>query len=361
MKSSFSRREFIKTGVVAGVGLSFPSIWIKGAYGALEPGHRIHPAIDERLVVGVTDAGMVEGHNPVTTWAQQEAMVKKDVVWANMDKLACRLSGERAAQKAWRTIFVKPPKKAASDIVVAIKTNNIAQQHTRSPVIAKVCHVLVNDLGVKAENIYIYDACHGGNLERSTPFSGLPEGVHIANKWGGFSQETAVPEPWTGGTSSCLKHLVDNTVDILVNVAMCKGHGGSFGRFTMTMKNHFGTFAPRPGHSKDGLEYLIALNRTPEILGPIDPKTGAVTFPRQQLCIVDALWASDRGPGGNPSHQPNFLAMGALSPVVDYQVGTQFRQKKMGWNVNVKAAERFLTDFGYTPADLPHGGELVEV
>jgi hypothetical protein len=93
----------------------------------------------------------------------------------------------------------------------------------------------------------------------------------------------------------------------------------------------------------------------------MDQKTGKVLYPRQQLCLVDALWASRGGPGGNPTHQPNFLAMGAFAPIVDYQLATKFRGEKMGWEPNREMARRMLTESGYTEADLPNGGELIEV
>ncbi len=129
----------------------------------------------------------------------------------------------------------------------------------------------------------------------------------------------------------------------------------------MTMKNHFGTFDPGPGHWRGSQDYLIAINRTPEILGAMDKQTEKVLFPRQQLCLVDALWASKGGPGGNPTHQPNFLAMGVLSPIVDYQVATKFRGERMGWQPNMKMTRRMLTDFGYNEGDLPAGGKIMEL
>jgi hypothetical protein len=129
----------------------------------------------------------------------------------------------------------------------------------------------------------------------------------------------------------------------------------------MTMKNHLGTFSPSPAHERGGQDYLIAINRTSEILGEMDKRTGKILFPRQQLCLVDALWASKRGPGGNPSHQSNFLAMGVLSPIVDYQVATKFRGERMGWEPNKKMTRRMLTDFGYNESDLPAGGKIIEL
>jgi hypothetical protein len=129
----------------------------------------------------------------------------------------------------------------------------------------------------------------------------------------------------------------------------------------MTMKNHLGSFSPSPAHDGGGLDYLIAINKTPEILGAMDKRTGKVLYPRQQLCLVDALWASKRGPGGNPSSQPNFLAMGVLAPIVDYQLATWFRGERMGWQPNKKATRRMLSDFGYAESDLPAGGKIIEV
>jgi len=252
----------------------------------------------------------------------------------------------------------------ASETEVAIKTNNIAEQHTRSAVMAKICHTLTESLGVKASNIHIYDGIHGATMKRNTPFAGLPEGCRVEGTWGGVTTPTAVARPWRGrdGGSRCVKHFVTGSVDILVNIAMCKAHSSRLGGFTMTMKNHLGTFSPDPVHEgTDSLDYLLAINQTPEILGPTDERTGRVLYPRQQLCLVDALWASKRGPGGCPSHQPNFLAMGVLSPVVDYQVATKFRWERMGWKPNMLATRRMLTEFGYSENDLPAGGRIIEV
>jgi hypothetical protein len=158
-------------------------------------------------------------------------------------------------------------------------------------------------------------------------------------------------------------NLVFKTIDILINITMCKGHWPQFGNFTMTMKNHFGTFDPTLAHYdlEVALDYLIAINQTSEILGYMNGKNGQILYPRQQLCFVDALWASKSGPGGGPTHQPNFFAMGVFSPIVDYLVATQFRNKKMGWEINMNATRRMLSDFGYSENDLTSHGGLIEV
>jgi hypothetical protein len=362
--NKISRRQFMKKTIVMGTAFAaFPTVVSRESQAKNIAKVVVHPYVDNLRVVGITDISMTKDHNPASSWAIQDKLVISKAVWENIDKLACGLAETGNLAEAWRTIFIKPPRRSWSDTVVAIKTNNIALQHTHSAVMAKICHTFTDILGVRPSNIRIYDACHGSSISKNTPFSDLPEGCRIENRWGGSSVYTSVPEPWKKGTSEskCLKYLVDGSVGILVNIAMCKGHSQRFGGFTMTMKNHFGTFSPSPGHERGGQDYLIAINRTPEILGEMDKQTGKILFPRQQLCLVDALWASKGGPGGNPTHQPNFLAMGVLSPIVDYQVATKFRGERMGWQPNMKTSHRMLTDFGYNESDLPAGGKIIEL
>lgn len=325
-------------------------------------GTDVHPHIGNVRVVGLADPRMSRAEDPATSWKRQQELVDPEAVFENMDKLACALALTKDPKEAWKAVFVKPPEKSWAEAVVAVKTNNISQQHTRSAVMAKLCHTLTNVLGVKAGNIHIYDGVHGSKMSRDTPFAGLPGGVKIVDQWGGISTPVRVPKPWSeaNGQSEIVKPLVDGTVDILVNIALCKGHWTTYGGFTMAMKNHLGTFAPGPAHREGAQDYLLAINKTPEILGPMDKKTGRVLYPRQQLCLLDALWASRGGPGGLPTAQPNFLAMGVFAPVFDYLLAKKFRGEKMGWKPNLPATRRFLTEFGYEEKDLPEGGKIIE-
>jgi hypothetical protein len=357
-----SRRTFIKGAIIAGTTLTaLPTIFVPKSPAAWARKTIVHPNVNNLRVVGITDPRMTKDKEVVTNWARQDQLVAPDVVSENIDKLACALLETRDPKDAWRGIFIKPPGKSWSDTVVAIKTNHIAKQHTRSAVIAKICHTFTEIIGVKSSNIYIYDGTHGSNMSRETPFAGLPKGCKVVDRWGGTSASTAVYSPWSGGKSECVKSFVNGTVDILVNISMCKGHDSRYGGFTMTMKNHMGTFSPGPIHRDGDQDYLIAVNQTPEIMGAMDKQSGKVLFPRQQLCLVDALWASKGGPDGLPSHQPNFLAMGVFSPVVDYILATRFRGEKMGWTPNKQATRRFLEDFGYNESDLPNGGKIIEI
>ena len=355
-----NRRDFLRKSIVCGSLLALsPVIYIPRAHARWATKTSVHPQVDQLRVVGITDLKMTREQDIVTTWERQEKIVAKEVVWENIDKMACALSETSNPCEAWQTIFVKPPRKSWTETVVAIKTNHISKQHTRSAVMSGICRALTDIVGVKAGNIHIYDGCHGRH--GLSPFTDLPLGTRIEHAWGGYSGSTSIPEPWKRGSTQCVKSIADGSIDILINIAMCKGHGEEVGGFTMTMKNHFGTFHPLPGHSKDGLDYLMAINQTPEILGPLDKHTGKVLFPRQQLCIVDALWASKVSPIGLPTAQPNFLAMGVFSPIVDYILATKFRQEKMGWPVHMENTRRFLSDFGYEESDLPSGGNLIEI
>jgi hypothetical protein len=358
-----TRRQFLKAAAVAGGIAAVPSLFIRKAGAQWARKSIIHPNINNARVVALADPRMTKAKQPVATWSRQEELVELKFVWENIDRLACALTETRNPEEAWRAIFVRPPQKSWSDTVVAVKTNHMGTlQHTRSAVLSKICAVLTKQFQIKPHNIHIYDAADGASMEK-TPFRGLPQGCRIEGDWGGITTSTLVPEPWKdgGGRSKCLKHLVNGSIDILINVALCKGHNDVYGGFSMTMKNHLGTFAPSPAHEKGALEYLIAVNQTPEILGPMDTRTGKILFPRQQLCLVDALWASELGPSGYPRSQPNLLAMGVLSPVMDYLLATRFRAEKMGWDVNRDAARRMVREFGYDENDLGVGGGWIEI
>jgi len=360
-----SRREVLKAAALAGAAAVVgPTILSRRRGEVYAAGAPTHPAINPLRVVGIHDPHMTAEEKVQTQLAEQDAIVRAEVVRANLDKLACALAGEKEPKAAWGRIFLKPPRKSWSEVVVAIKTNQIAQQRTRSAVMASVCHVLVG-LGVKPTQIFIYDACHGNSMN---PYAGVPEGVVFAKQWGGSVTPVPLPPPYKEGKAEakCLKHLADGTVDILVNIALCKGHNDAHGKFTMCLKNHYGTFEP---HCRWGTretrgpaaDYLISINRTPQILGEIDAASGKVLFPRQQLCLIDALWASQPGPGGLPTAQPNRIFMGTSAAVVDYVVATDFRRDTMGWRINDEVAEHILKEFGLTPGDLPNQGKVMQV
>jgi hypothetical protein len=146
-------------------------------------------------------------------------------------------------------------------------------------------------------------------------------------------------------------------VDILVNIALCKGHSSSYGGFSMSMKNHLGTYYPKHAHADEGrTEYVLAVNKTPLILGDLDLKKKKLLYPRQQLCLVDALWCSEQGPMDPSSDQANRIFMSTCSPALDYQVAHRFRKETMKWRINEPVVDRFMTEFGLSPSDFKEPG-----
>ena len=144
----------MKEALVLGTGITaFPTVFVRKCRAAWEPGTVVHPGVDNLRVVGITDPAMARTHEPVTSWNRQEEIVVPEAVAANMDKIACALAETRNPDEAWRSIFLKPPRKSWSDAVVAVKTNNIGRQHTRSAVMAKLCHTLTGILGVRPQNL----------------------------------------------------------------------------------------------------------------------------------------------------------------------------------------------------------------
>jgi TAT (twin-arginine translocation) pathway signal sequence len=246
-----SRRDFVKGTILAGAAAAAgPTLLVRKAPAGWAKKTIVHPNVNNLRVVGITDPKMTKETAAGASWEDQQGLVVSEKVWENLDQLASGLIETKDPKDAWKGIFIKPFQKSWSDTVVAIKTNNIGMQHTRSAVMAKVCHTLVDVVGIKPHNVCIYDGKHGQSINLKTPFAGLPKGVRILKDWGGISTPVAVPSPWTeqDGKSEALKALADGTVDILVNISLCKGHWVQFGGFTMATKNHMGTFNPYPAH-----------------------------------------------------------------------------------------------------------------
>jgi hypothetical protein len=354
MDRKCDRRKFIQATSLGATGLALGGlVQSPGPAWGYVARDEINPNISNLRVAYVHDDAMTNGTGPVSGWANQNAVTNEAVVAANMDKMACALARRTDVGEAWRTIFIKPAAKQWNQVVVAIKTNNLGVQHTHNAVMKKMCEVLVNHRGITASNIHIYDGVTGSTMGTETPWYGLPSGTRVEGAWGPRSSwiSVNVPPPYNQ-SATCVAAIANGVPDILINIAMCKGHSSNVGGFTMCLKNHYGTFDPAPGHS--GSDYILSINKTPEILGPMDGLTGRITTPRQQLCFVDALWASEAwDPSVQPSDRPNRLFMGTFGPVLDYQVATKFRRDTMGWSINGTVANRFLTDFGYTAADVP--------
>jgi hypothetical protein len=358
---NISRRNFIKASVTGAAGLALARRGMgkisMAPAGAWKDGMSINSDIDNLDVVCCHDPRMLAAGMTDFSMLGQNAPVDKNAVQENLDKMARALvrkkKGDVTAEEAWRTIFRKPASKDWSLVNVAIKVNCLEPRNApRLAVLDKLCRVL-NGFGVPFGNITIYDAitsatkCYRSFIGKD-PWPGLPA-VVVADELGGW-----VNTEIRGFTRKflCCGALLDNSVDILINVAVNKGQPiPEIANSTLSMKNHYGTFHPTGPknawgdlvHSgKTATDWLLGISQHVAILGgnPV----------RQQLCIVDSLVAQAQpGPVGIPDKRMDRLFMGTFSPAVDYIIMKRLRGPIMGVTFDEAVANRFMSDFGYTP------------
>jgi len=378
-----NRRDFLKTAAMGAVGISAVKFNKVFASSKAWTKVQINPAIDNARVVCCHDPKMLPNLTATQSFASQNSAVSAAVVSSNMDQMAMMLTQKTTAALAWSTIFQKPASKAWANVRVALKTNGIGGTTTNRPRVAiykKICDVLIDQLGVQASNIVLYDACDDASKYYTTTYVSLTDSTKIravistrASSMGGLKAVTLVNWNTAKGASSCPADLLDGAIDILVNVAACKSHDGTGGHFnygscTLCMKNHFGTFTDsnQSSHS-DGLHVndsgastlptplsLIEINQHAAILGG--------TPVRQQLCIVDALLSNGAsGPAGGWDNRTDRIVMGTFAPIVDYCAANNILLNKaimtipmaqLGITNAAVILPQFLTNFGYTTADV---------
>lgn len=360
------RRQFLKTSAIGAAGVAIGSIAVKDISAKTaewSTGMVINPNIANTRVVCCHDPAMVskictnvtatnEFKTGIFPWnmANQNSAAVTKKIQDNLDAMAISLAQKTSAAEAWSTIFRSSKTWALTK--VAIKVNGLGVNHPRVAIVDKLCKVL-HTIGVPYANIVIYDGITsasglyssyvGQELVNAdgTVKVGLPTDVVVSN--GNTSLGGTVKAAIVGRTTTydCTTQIANGTIDILINCAVNKGHGDEFGSCTLSMKNHGGTFAPGVGlHSGDATGYLFGFTKSNAILGG--------TPVRQQLVIVDSLYASVPGPSSAPTHTPARLIMGVCSPIVDYQVVKNIREPQMSATHNATVVNRFLTDFGFT-------------
>jgi len=350
-----TRRSFLKSATAGITGLSIAGSGIKSAIAgtknslAWSSGDQVNPQISNNLVVCCHDPQMFKNEQDATvadTFHEQNEVVDTERVETNMDGIAVNLSGKDDPDEAWAAIFRKPEEKQWNEVKAAIKVNCIYTGiMPRIAIVGKVCKELIK-LGVQPSNITIYDACHNAyGSDKCSPYvgNGLPENIIVSN-----SVQTGSRIPVGSSTFKCTDVLavssgnsVVYTNDILVNCSVNKGHSlTDKGGFTLSLKNHTGTMK----FSCPSLQEMIDENKSEVILGG-NPA-------RQQLCIVDSLWAAIKGPFDPPSHLPARIIMGTFGPAVDIAVVRNIREKLMRASHTESAIQTILSSFGISENDL---------
>lgn len=362
---SVNRRSFIKSTVGGVAGLTLAGGGIESAIGdPIATGYAwtdkmpINPDIDNMRVVCMYDPKMA-GTPTASSFAAQNKAVDDKIVRENMDKMAMHLTGKATADDAWKTIFRSS--NAWKDTKVIIKLNCVeSKMLARVSVIKKIADVLI-DFGVLPANIVMFDG-QGGMWSTYQSSVSLTDNTKIrakmSNKYDDVGGQSAVTIPEISNSGYAPGDLVKGVTDIIVNIAVNKGHNSptfNVGMTTLCLKNHFGTFLNGGGgggsyggaltamhlHTTKG---LLNINRIPEIVGgnPV----------RQQLCIIDSLWAMKDGPSGSVDNKPDRLIMGTFAGAVDYCCVKEIREKIMKvTNHQAAVIPQYLTAFGYKETD----------
>jgi len=266
-----------------------------------------------------------------------------------MDLLAVQLAQTASAPEAWASLFQKPEAKAWSDVVVAIKVNCLYDGlMAHVAIIGKVCNELIA-LGVLPSNISIFDSVHPTPAYYGSYVgNGLAAGVTLPTV-----SRDGIEIPVGTETLLCTSVIArkdgDGKIvyvpDLVINIPVNKGHLKAFGGFTMAMKNHVGTMYCSGIAICPPFARLIAMNKSEALLGG--------TPARQQLIIVDSLWAAKDGPSSPITGSPACISMGIFAPITDYLVAKKVREQRM--NVTSHDAtllSRMVTEFGYAEAEL---------
>jgi hypothetical protein len=357
------RRDFLKTaaaGAAGAMGLSalkFEKLFAQTTTGWVS-GMQVNPAIDNKRVICCHDTNMLTSTPTNTSFTSQNAAVNATLVASNLDEMAKQLAQKATAADAWSTIFRSSKPWASTK--VAIKTNAILGtngNHPRVAVIKKICDVFVDQLGVPAANIILYDANSDASSCYST-YGSLTDATKIRATISKYAQSLGgmVPVTITASTKtmSGVGDLVNGVIDILVDIAIVKRHSGPgtsylYGSCSLCMKNHLGTFinsGTDNAPSSTGLHSVDAIcniNKHAAILGgnPV----------RQQLCIVDGPLANGNGAGGSFDTRVDRMIMGTFAPIVDYLTAMRIMKDVMGKPDANNNVPKFLTNFNYAETD----------
>jgi hypothetical protein len=342
------RRDFLKLTTVGATGLALGRARFAQAAWPASGKLEINPAISNMRVVACVDAKMMKSVPSSMTFETQNAAVDYARVQANMDAMAMELAQKSTAEEAWKTIFRSG--KAWTDTVVAVKVNSGEPKNTaRLAVLQKLSRVLTG-YGVQPKNFIVYD----GNTKNPTApsiFSASFSTTDTSKVLGVVGGPSGSSDDLLGGfkdaqlgngtTRRCAAKIVDGTVDILINIANNKGHT-MFGRVTLCMKNHYGTWEPDTQHT-DLNNLLFNMNKADAIIGGNPP--------RQQLCFIDSMFCNKADIRGTPELMPCYFVMGTFAPAVDYLTVKKVREEVSKLTHDTATVNSYLTSWGYTTND----------
>ncbi len=338
------RRDFLRITTVGATGLALtratPARAAWPSTGTME----INPAISNMRVVGLVDPKMMKSTPSSSGFAAQNAAVDWPRTQANMDAMAVALTQKGSADEAWKTIFRSS--RPWADTVVAVKVNGGKAENTaRLAVLQKFSNLFV-DWGLQPKNFIVYDGHSPAHNIFASSFSTTDKSKVLGVVSAPSTQSGDLLGGWkdgklgNGSTRRCAAKLVDGSVDILINLANNKRHD-FFGKCTLCMKNHYGTWEPDPQHT-DLNNLIFNMNKGDPIIGG-DP-------PRQQLCFVDSMFSSP-GVFDLPDKMPCFFVMGTFAPAVDYLTVKKVREETLKLTHDAATINSYVTAWGYKTSD----------
>jgi len=342
------RRDFLRLTAAGATGLALGRARFAHAAWPTSGKLEINPAISNMRVVACVDPKMVKSVPTTMAFDTQNAAVDWARAQANMDAMAMALAQKSTADEAWKTIFRSG--KAWADTVVAVKVNSGEPKNTaRLAVLQKLSNILTG-YGVQPKNFIVYD----GNTKQPTAptifssyFSTTDPSKVLGVVGGPSGASDDLLGGWKdaplfgGGTRRCAAKIADGTVDILIDIANNKGHT-MFGKVTLCMKNHYGTWEPDTTHT-DLNNLLFNMNKSDAIIGG-NPA-------RQQLCFVDSMFCNKADIRGTPELMPCYFIMGTFAPAVDYLTVKKVREEVSGLSHDSATVNSYLTSWGYATSD----------
>jgi hypothetical protein len=334
------RRAFLKLAAVGVTGVTFIRAKLARAAWPKTGTMNINPNISNTLVVACKDDAMVKNTPASMTFAAQTSAVDSARVAANLDAMAMRLANTATADDAWKAIFRSSKPWASTRVAIKINVTE-SKNMPRLAVVEKLCRVIAG-LGVPAANIIVYDGgpeSFASATSNYAPYfstsdsSKIPGVVSKLNDSLGGTTNAPLPD---GTTASCTADVANGKIDILVNIAINKGHI-YYGKASLCMKNHYGTFL-----ANHDANYLFTINKSDAIVGGNPP--------RQQLCIVDSLFAI-KTYNNAPDTMPCYLVMGTFAPIVDYLTVKKVREEVLKYSHDSSIIDTYPTTFGYTAQD----------
>lgn len=299
MSDKISRRKFLKTAAVTGI----------GAYGVTHlPGLVESAPVSPKsrvAIISSPDVFVNPRTNPNTVdklrlkaAGASDTSVDMKILQQMVDLGVRKLTGMRS-DAAWKSMF-KP-----SD-VVGVKVNCLFGKgvSTRPETVAAVIAGLLT-AGVKEDNIIVWDwrdshlAKGGYWLNRDKP------GIKCYAHEDDFDEQPTV----VGKFGGRLSRILTETITALVNVPILKHHGGA--GITCAMKNHYGSHHnPFDHHGSNCDPYIAELNSIPAIRD------------KTRLIVCEALKPlAHGGPGMSSEHvwQYDSILVSRDPVALDYQ------------------------------------------